>query len=46
MLKSLYIYCKGDNFKLKQIHSSFVVSVGTNLRILSKFINLVNGKRS
>ena len=25
--------CKGDNFKLKQILPSFVVSVGTNLRI-------------
>ena len=30
--------CKGDNFKLKQNHPSFVVSVGINLRILSKFI--------
>ena len=31
--------CKGDNFKLKQIHPSFVVSVGWFLRILSKFIS-------
>ena len=39
-VRNPYIFnCKGDNFKLKQNHSSFVVSVGVNLRILSKFIS-------
>ena len=39
MLKSLYFNCKGDHFKRKQIRSYFVVSVGTNVRILSTFIS-------
>ena len=39
MLKPLHFNCKGDNFKLKQIHLSLVVSVGTNLRILGKLIS-------
>ena len=40
MLKiPMFFYCKGDNFKLKQIHPSFVVSVGTNSRNLIKFIS-------
>ena len=30
---------KGDNFNFKQLHPSFVVYVGTNLRILSKFVS-------
>ena len=44
MLKMPFFNCKEDNFKLKQIHPSFVVSVGTNLRIYASL--LVNGEDS
>ena len=34
-----YIFiCKGDNFKLKQFHTAFVVPLGTNASLLSNFI--------
>ena len=40
MLKiPMFFNCKGDNFKFEQINPSFIVPVGTNLRVLNKFVS-------